>query len=71
MQKELFPVEESYRTDFEGETRECRTCSIVKGLDMFAPASYGYNKEGKSKKVTVIDKEKSQWLDNKQLFFKA
>ena len=48
MQKELFPVEESYRTDFEGETRECRTCSIVKGLDMFAPASYGYNKEGKS-----------------------
>ena len=48
MQKELFPVVESYRTDFEGETRECRTCSVVKGLDMFAPATYGYNKEGKS-----------------------
>ena len=30
MQKELFPVVESYRTDFEGETKECRTCSVVK-----------------------------------------
>ena len=45
MQKELFPVVESYRTDFEGETRECRTCSVVKELAKFPPASYVSGKD--------------------------